>query len=302
MSEPHRMVFVGGAHRSGTTVLAKVMAASSEIAGLVGTGVPEDEGQHLQTVLPIAMELGGPTRWALHPEAHEGPAPEPMREDMRRSIEEAWEPYWSSDAALRVEKSPPNVARLPFLQSVWPDARFIVITRHPLIQALAVHKWDRSLPMLLPTLGLRFEGTLDNWFAIHEGLAADAPGIRNLLVLRYEHLMRDPERELGKVSEFLGLSEPLDASMIDAARSDAYRGFVESQRTRRWGPHPPVMSPTRQRSGLKWSMYGSSWAVVSRVDSLTGRYSRIADRYEDRARALGYSMHDLDDVREFVGS
>ena|GEM_PF-242731 len=301
MSDPtHRMVFVGGAHRSGTTLVARVLAAHPAFAGLEGTGVPEDEGQHLQEVLPAAIELGGPTRWALHPAAHVDAPDDGDRDALRRSIEQSWEPFWSSDAPYRVEKSPPNVTRMRFLQALWPDARFIVITRHPMIQSLAVQKWDHNLPMFLPSLGLNIRRTLDNWFAVHESLAESAPDIGRLLVIRYEHLMTDPERELARIAGFLRLDSRLDASLIQPGRSDAYRGFIDGQRTRRWGPHAPVMARRHIRTAARRRAFAASWAVVSRVDSATGRYSRIARRYEARARLLGYSMLDLDDVQDFA--
>jgi len=55
----HRLVFVGGLHRSGTTPLTRCLAAHSQISGFEGTGVEEDEGQHLQTVYPPARAHGG---------------------------------------------------------------------------------------------------------------------------------------------------------------------------------------------------------------------------------------------------
>ncbi|WP_062303617.1 sulfotransferase family protein [Demequina subtropica] len=294
-----RMVFVGGAHRSGTTVLAQVMAASPELAGLVGTGVPMDEGQHLQSVLPTAAALGGAARWALDPRAHAVEADPGDRAAMRSAISDAWQPFWSSDAALRVEKSPPNVTRMRFLQSLWPDARFIVITRHPMIQSLAIQKWDHSLPGFLPKLGLGIDKTLENWCEIHDMLAADAPHLDRLLVLRYEHLMADPQGELAKVSDFLELSEPLDADRIQPSRGDTYRTFVEGQRDRRWGPHVPVMAPKPFTTARRRAAFRASWEAVSRYDALTGRYSRLARRFEERARTHGYSMLDLDAVAAF---
>ena len=60
----HLLVFVGGLHRSGTTPLARALSAHPDISGFSNTGVPEDEGQHLQDVYPPAYVLGGPGRFA----------------------------------------------------------------------------------------------------------------------------------------------------------------------------------------------------------------------------------------------
>ena len=50
----HRFVFLAGLHRSGTTLLARLLAAHPEVSGFSGTGAPADEGQLLQSVYPAA--------------------------------------------------------------------------------------------------------------------------------------------------------------------------------------------------------------------------------------------------------
>src|SRR5437763_1252312 len=66
----HRFVFLAGLHRSGTTLLARLLAAHPEVSGFSGTGADADEGQHLQTVYPAAKVWGGPGRFGFAPEAH----------------------------------------------------------------------------------------------------------------------------------------------------------------------------------------------------------------------------------------
>src|SRR5207253_5284104 len=68
--EGHRFVFLAGLHRSGTTLLARLLAAHPQVSGFSGTGAPADEGQHLQTVYPAAKVWGGPGRFGFAPEAH----------------------------------------------------------------------------------------------------------------------------------------------------------------------------------------------------------------------------------------
>ena len=65
----HRIIFVGGLHRSGTSILARSIAAHPSISAFSNTGVPEDEGQHLQTVFQPAYAYGSPGTFAFNPEA-----------------------------------------------------------------------------------------------------------------------------------------------------------------------------------------------------------------------------------------
>jgi hypothetical protein len=68
--QDHRFVFIGGLHRSGTTLLARCLAEHPEVSGFSGTRALEDEGQHLQNVYQPGRAYGGPGRFGFDPEAH----------------------------------------------------------------------------------------------------------------------------------------------------------------------------------------------------------------------------------------
>ena len=63
-------VFIGGLHRSGTSILHRLLCEHPDTSGFEDTGVPEDEGQHLQSVFEPAYIHGGPGEFAFHAEAH----------------------------------------------------------------------------------------------------------------------------------------------------------------------------------------------------------------------------------------
>ncbi len=293
-------MFVAGMHRSGTTLLGDILGAHPDVARLVGTGRLEEEGQHVQHMLPRGLDLGGTTRWALNSDAH-------MTEDdvvdadvLREHLESSWEPYWSKPADVVVEKSPPTVGRMRLMQHLWPEARFIVMTRHPLVQALSVQKWNRTYPISLSTLGAGFAGTLENWFAGADMLAEDAPHVRHLLVLRYEHLIDDPAGQLARVADFVGLEGGLDATMVEPARNSVYEAFVEGQLARSMRAYPDLFARRKSATtGVKGAIRRGSWAVTSRAWAATGRLPRLCRRYEERSLEHGYDITSLRTARPF---
>ena len=65
-----KIVFISGLHRSGTSVLHRELSACRQCSGFRNTGVPEDEGQHLQTVFPNAAFYGGPEEFAFNADSY----------------------------------------------------------------------------------------------------------------------------------------------------------------------------------------------------------------------------------------
>lgn len=254
-----RLVFVAGLHRSGTTPLTRLLAAHPHVSGFEDTGVKEDEGQHLQQVYPAARDYGGAGRFALDPRSHlTEQSPLATRVNASRLLED-WAPYWDLGRELLVEKSPPNLVMTRFLQELFPQARFLVVVRHPVVVSLSTQKWAG------PMAGLG--SLLEHWFSAHDTFLDDASRLRHVHVVRYEQLVTVPDVVMAGVADFLGLTRPFDTGAIDGSRSDGYL--------------------------TAWQELTHSTSPVTRR-----RVEHLRERYADRMAAFGYDFDDLRHVGE----
>lgn len=231
MRDGSRHVFVGGLHRSGTTPLTRVLGTHPEISGLAGTGVSEDEGQHMQDVYPRIRAYGGMGRFANAPKAHLTAASPLATPENAARLYAAWEPYWDTDKRLLVEKSPGNLITTTFLQALFPGSAMIIVIRHPVAVALAMQKWN---PLLLARNGRRrttLPSLVRHWLRAHEVLRGDAPSVERLHVVRYEDLVADPVERLGEIARFLNLTSPLDASGLRGGLSSGYQQQWDAARS-----------------------------------------------------------------------
>jgi len=207
----HRFVFVCGLHRSGTSPLFQILREHPDISGFRNTKVPEDEGQHLQTVVPAAKVYGGPGRFGFSPEAHLTEVSACITSRNRYKLFAEWSKYWDLSKPLLLEKSPPNLIRTRFLQAMFPDSYFIIITRHPIAVSLATWKWT----------GISLESLVRHWLHCHCLFEQDRPYLRRALVIRYEELIRDSENTLGRTYNFLGIAaQPLPS--LNPAGNERY--------------------------------------------------------------------------------
>lgn len=225
----HTMVFLGGLHRSGTSLLFRLLRNHPQVSGFANTGVPEDEGQHLQSVYPPASRFGGEGRFGFAPAAHLTELAAAEARTSRAQLFAQWSRYWDLDRSVLIEKSPPNLIRMRYLQSLFPGARFVMLTRHPLDVALASRKRVGHQPVW---------SLLRHWIRCHDLMTADSERVANLLLVRYEDLVQDPARTLQALLTHLDLPPaPATGEQVPAvdevsgARSDRYH--LAWQRMRR---------------------------------------------------------------------
>jgi hypothetical protein len=189
----HRFVFIAGLHRSGTSLLFQCLREHPLISAFANTGVPEDEGQHLQSVYETGRRYGGPGIFGFDPNAALTESSSLVREDSRSRLFADWARYWDLEKPVLLEKSPPNLIRTRFLQALFPNSYFLVLLRHPLAVSYATQKWS----------GTSLEALIEHWLVCHDRFLEDKSHLQRVLVLRYEDFVSAPRSVLETIYGFL---------------------------------------------------------------------------------------------------
>jgi hypothetical protein len=211
--DDHRFVFLAGLHRSGTTLLTRLLAAHPEVSGFSGTGAPADEGQHLQSVYPPAAVYGGPGRFGFAPESHLTETSPLASKENARAIFDGWSAHWDLTRSVLVEKSPPNLLKTRFLQALYPGSAFVVIVRHPIPVSLPTARWRGTR---------RYDRLLEHWLRCHALFEADREHLDRVHVLQYEQLVRDPTGVLRDIFEFLELDPIPPSEPVEGGANEKY--------------------------------------------------------------------------------
>lgn len=210
-----KFVFVCGLHRSGTSLLFKILKDHPEVSGFADTGVPEDEGQHLQTVFQPAHALGGPGRFGFKKESYLNENSLLATEASAQQLLTEWGQYWDKDASVLIEKSPPNLVRMRFFQTLFAKTYFIIILRHPVAVSLAQKRRGKAQFFPLHTI-------FKHWLVCHQQMMIDYPFLKHALVLRYESLAKEPDSTLACIWDFLELQPSGTNQAIKSNVNEAY--------------------------------------------------------------------------------
>lgn len=193
-----KMVFIGGVHRSGTSPLHRLLRRHPDISGFEDTGAIQDEGQHLQSVVPSDKSSGGPGHFAYDVASQMDASSFPNPQQVRCQLLQEWGPHWDLEKPVLVEKSPLNLIRSGALKVVFPEAKFLFIVRHPIAVSLATQKWSETSVCEL----------FAHWVLAHRILLRDLTNTgSDVLVLRYEDLVRYHGQYLRAICKFIDVSD-----------------------------------------------------------------------------------------------
>ncbi|MFI9360982.1 sulfotransferase family protein [Kitasatospora sp. NPDC053057] len=108
-----------------------------------------------------------------------------------------------------VEKSPGNVFIWRRLAACWPEARYIVLRRHPIAIADSIRRAGDAADLAEAAV------TMDKFAAALDEAAANLPNVAHLT---YEQLTADPAAACKALCEHIGT--PWDPAMLDYGRHD----------------------------------------------------------------------------------
>ena len=193
----NRFVFVAGLHRTGTSILARMIGAHPQVSMIEGAPVPENEGCYLQGAIPHTALDGRPGHFATDPAQHHTEASPYNCLEAKRRLLADWSPWFDSSKPWWLEKSPVNLMRMRLYQQLFPTSQFIVVLRHPQMMAAALQKWVADDPQTLLAHGLD----------AYRIMRSDLPYLHSVLVLRYEDLVARPDMLRPALSRFLSLDD-----------------------------------------------------------------------------------------------
>jgi hypothetical protein len=198
-----RMFFLMGCPRSGTTAVQQALNRHPEIAippeteffSLVMGYLRHSawaQRRHLRHIAgDLQIELPMPTRRLRTPDE----AAAVFSEIARRYADRVGRPQatWFGD------KTPHHLPHLPRIRAAYPDAKFIIVYRDGRDVALSLTKVPWGPPDVRAAFSIWLK--MCRWHR----WALEQPNLQ-LLTVRYEDFVSDPEKHLHRITEFLGLA------------------------------------------------------------------------------------------------
>jgi hypothetical protein len=290
---PGRYLFVCGLHRSGTSLIARSLAAHPDVTGFANTGKIEDEGQFLQTVMPLEITYGSVGRFGFDPRAHqtEDSALNTPVNAQRLLLE--WSPHWDMTRPVRVEKTPSNLLRMRLLDRLMQPAYFVIVTRHPVASCLATLKWTEGSLFSL----------LSHWVHCYRIARADAAQLPNVIWTSYEAFVTHPAEELDRLLQFAGLPPQPGIAPATSSENGKYfrqwrdQYFGDGDRAIAQKPPEHYRSPlTRLNDRITRERQERERPAWGRQENLRSHYEALdaTSLLEPAIAEFGYSFQDLD--------
>lgn len=153
---------------------------------------------------------------------------------------------------LIIDKHPLQMARVALIHRIFPDARIVLVERHPCDAVLSCFMANFNLNFATRSFG-DIEETARVYDAVFDlwSRATDLLPL-NVLSVRYERLIADPEAEMRRLLAFLG--QTWDPAVLDNRGSAARRTEI------RTASYSQVTEPIYNRAVGRWTRYRNQLA------------------------------------------
>jgi Sulfotransferase family len=218
-----QVIFLIGAPRSGTTLLARMLSAHSLIHGRAEPHLitpiahlgyydtvqkaPYDHNNVQQAIKEVVPELPGGEADYLGA--------------LRAYTDRMYAGLLAAAPGKRffLDKTPAYALVLPFLTRLYPEARYVVLTRHPLAvqSSYAESFFDGDYEV-----AIQHNPVLSRYVPALARLVRERPV--PLVWVKYEELVKDPEQHLRRVCEHLQI--PFEPDCLNyGERSESFKGL-----------------------------------------------------------------------------
>ena len=211
-----RLIFLVGAPRSGTTLLARILSAHSAVYGRAEPHLITPIA-HLGYYAGVQKAPYDPfnVQQAIHEFVDDLPRGEEDYLDALRAYADTMYGRMLDTAEGKrffLDKTPAYALVLPFLTKLYPRAKYVVLTRHPLailtsyVNSFFDGEWE---------VALGHNPILERYVPALAAMVRDEPV--PLVHLRYEKFVADPEAGFRAICDYLGVE--FEASAIDYQES-----------------------------------------------------------------------------------
>lgn len=247
-ADASHLAFIVGLPRSGSTLLEQMLSRHPEAQPLGERNEVTRAANQIQRAapgrIPIVTDLSGLNKAVLAELSREAMASyEFLREPGKRVL---------------IDKQPFNYAQLPLMARILPSCRVIHAVRDPRDVCLSYYmQWFFAPHPQAERIEHLGQFCRDERVLMERWLSLPAPAQRpEVLAVRYEELVTDPERVMRSVLSFLGLA--FDERVLDPAGSeriantasrDQVRSPLYTSRTARWKLYECELAPIMPFAG-----------------------------------------------------
>ena len=196
-----QFLFISGATKSGTTLLANILDSSEEIAFLKNSAGKLEEGQWVQNVYDWG---NGNKDINEHYHMHESHPLANVENGIR--LFRAWSRLWDLSKPILAEKSPHNIIKTRFLQKLFSKSKFIIIIRNGIVQSTGEALQQKRSPV----------DCCNEWVSAYRFLLKDLPYLKHYLIIRYEDLTNNTNAVLKRIWNFI------EVPHVDISNSEFY--------------------------------------------------------------------------------